>query len=107
AQRELGLTNARTILVDGVIGNWGTPQWLSPDSFFLNEYSDVEVIIDTTHNVAMNWDPSVKIDYLHIDADHSAKGSWQDFVDYLPLMAPNGIITFHDTNGTIPCAMTA
>ncbi|MDP9171002.1 MAG: class I SAM-dependent methyltransferase, partial [Acidobacteriota bacterium] len=47
------------------------------------------------------------IDYLHIDGDHSYEGSRQDFFDYKPLVAPGGIVTFHDTNGfQLPCMHT-
>jgi hypothetical protein len=93
-----------TILVDGNMGSWGTPKWLDPHSFFRTKFSDVEVIVDTTHHVAQNWDRNVKIDYLHIDADHSLEGSLQDFLDYLPFMNSQGVITFHDTGGELPCA---
>jgi hypothetical protein len=105
AQRDLELKNSKTILVDGNMGNWGRPQWLEPKSFFRNEYPDISIIIDTTHNVATKlastWG---KINYLHIDADHSYEGALRDFYDYLPFMDPNGIITFHDTRGNLPCA---
>ncbi len=37
-----------------------------------------------------------KIDFLFIDGDHSYKGVKADFETYLPLMAENGIIAFHD-----------
>lgn len=103
AQRELRLPYSKTYLIDGDMGPWGRPRWLSEDSFFRKNYPEIEIIIDTTHNVAMGWDPNIPIDYLHIDADHSEEGSWQDFIDYLPLMKENGIITFHDTNGNLPC----
>ena len=104
AQRDLGLTDARTILVDGNIGNWGTPCWLDPDSFFKKQFPDIEVIVDTTHNVALNQAQQWQINYLHIDADHSLEGALQDFIDYAPYMASNGIITFHDTEGWLPCS---
>ena len=106
SQRDLHLTDAITILVDGNIGNWGRPLWLSPDSFFRTNFPEIKIILDTTHHAAMTWDKDLRINYLHIDADHSLEGSWQDFIDYLPLMAPYGIITFHDTQGLLPCAKT-
>ena len=39
----------------------------------------------------------VKIDYLHIDGDHSYEGCKRDFYDYLPLMNKKGVISIHDT----------
>ncbi len=104
AQRDLKLSKAKTILVDANIGSWGRPQWLENDSFFRKNFPEIMILTNTTHQVAMEWNRKVCIDYLHIDADHSYEGSLQDFIDYLPLMSPQGIITFHDTNGTLPCA---
>lgn len=103
AQRDLGIEGSKTILIDGNIGNWGTPCWLEPDSFFKKHFPEIEIIVDTTHNVAMNQAQNWRINYLHIDADHSLQGALQDFIDYAPFMASNGIITFHDTEGWLPC----
>ncbi len=36
------------------------------------------------------------IDFLFIDGDHSCGGVWQDFNMYSPLVAPGGLIAFHD-----------
>jgi len=36
------------------------------------------------------------IDFLFIDGDHSRDGVWQDFNMYSPLVAPGGLIAFHD-----------
>jgi glycosyltransferase involved in cell wall biosynthesis/SAM-dependent methyltransferase len=36
------------------------------------------------------------IDFLFIDGDHSCEGVWQDFEKYSPLVAPGGLIAFHD-----------
>lgn len=105
AQRDLGLTNAKTILIDANIGDYGRPQWLSENNFFRKQFPDIEIIMETTHHVALNAGKSWKINYLHIDADHSLEGAYQDFIDYLPLMAPKGVITFHDTRDNhMPCA---
>lgn len=44
------------------------------------------------------------LDFVLIDADHSYEGVKQDFENYRPLMAPGGIIAFHDVlpNDTDP-----
>lgn len=102
-QRDLNLSDARTVLVDANIGGHGTPAWLSPNHFFRRKFSDIEILMDLTSRVAKAH-PDWKIDYFHIDADHSFKGAYQDFKDYLPLMNKGGIITFHDTGGSLPCA---
>jgi predicted O-methyltransferase YrrM len=36
------------------------------------------------------------IDFLFIDGDHSREGVWQDFNMYSALVAPGGLIAFHD-----------
>jgi predicted O-methyltransferase YrrM len=36
------------------------------------------------------------VDLLFIDGDHSHDGVWQDFNMYSPLVAPGGLIAFHD-----------
>ena len=105
--KRSGLTEAKTILVDGNTGSYGRPEWLSPKSFFRQEFPDIEIIIDLTCNVAANQAKGWKIDYLHIDADRSFRGAYQDFKDYLPFMNPGGIITLHDTRGGLPCAQLA
>jgi hypothetical protein len=107
AQRDLRLTESKTYLIDGNQGNYGRPNWLHADSKFRVTFPEITILIDSTANAAKKWDRSIKIDYLHIDADHSFKGSKKDFFDYLPLMADRGVITFHDTKKDfLPCAKT-
>jgi hypothetical protein len=125
AQRDLGLEDARTVLVDADIGltasaedervrarlpgrlatrrKWGRPQWVHPDSFFRTAFPDIEILIRLTKDVAAEYAGKWQIDYLHIDADFSYEGRLADFYDYAPLMAPHGFITCHDTNGALPC----
>lgn len=103
AQRDLELKNSRTILVDANIGNFGRPMWIESDHFFRRKFPEIEIIIEQTI-IAAKMNPDWKIDYLHIDADHSYEGAYRDFFTYLPLMNKKGIITFHDTNGDLPCA---
>jgi hypothetical protein len=98
AQRDLDLENARTVLIDADTGEWGRPDWIDQMSFFRTHYDDIEVMIDRSsnifkHSTTKEW----KIDYLHIDGDHSHNGSLEDFQNYKSLMSPRGIITFHDT----------
>jgi predicted O-methyltransferase YrrM len=38
------------------------------------------------------------VDFLFIDGDHSHSGVWQDFNMYSPLVAPGGLIAFHDVS---------
>ena len=98
AQRDLNMTKARTVLIDANVGDWSRPEWMDKGSFFKSQYSDIEIIMDKSSSVfrqsaTKDW----KIDYLHIDGDHSHQGSLEDFQNYKSLMSPRGIITFHDT----------
>jgi len=43
-----------------------------------------------------------KVDFLHIDGDHSAEGSMLDWKMYGPLVKPGGIAAFHDIRATAP-----
>ncbi len=102
AQRDLALENSRTILIDGNTGRCGRPQWLLENSILKKEFPDIEIIEKTTHE-ALEDVKEWKIDYLHIDADRTVKGALQDFFDYLPYMAENGVISLHDTAPNAPC----
>jgi hypothetical protein len=98
AQRDLGLENARTVLIDADAGEWCRPDWTGQATFFRSHYNDIEIIIDRSSNVFnQSATKSWKIDYLHIDGDHSHRGSLEDFQNYKNLMSPQGVITFHDT----------
>ena len=98
AQRAFDPQGSRTILVDNASGRWGEPNWLPKDSYFRQQWGDVEIWLMDTAKAALRLKKErALIDVLHIDADHSAKGSWADFVDFSPLVRqPEGIITMHD-----------
>lgn len=109
AQRDLNMRGSKTIVVDGDMGGYGRPKWLKENSVFRANFPDVEIIIDTTENVAIEKKDSWKIDYLHIDADHSYEGCMADFRNYYPMMSKNGIITIHDTGRKrcdLPCRLS-
>ncbi len=102
AQRDAGIAEeSRTILVDANKSDagWGEPQWLAEDSFFRTQFPDVEIVIDTTKNAADNFFATheIKIDYLHIDADHSFYGCLEDFEAYRPFLHAGSVVTMHDT----------
>ena len=104
AQRDAGVEEARTLLIDGNLGRWGRPNWLPPDSFLKTAFPDIEIFISSTRDAARNLPLELKIDYLHIDADRTPSGALQDFLDYAPLMAKGGLIALHDTGPLMPCA---
>jgi hypothetical protein len=102
AQRDAGIADtARTILVDGDVpdAGWGSPHWLEPESFFRVNYPDVELVLSRTSEAAeLLAGQDVRIDYLHIDADHSFEGCLEDFTTYRPLLHVGSLVTLHDTN---------
>jgi hypothetical protein len=103
AQHDLGTAHlSRTILVDGNVreAGWGTPDWLRPDSFFRRNFPDVEIVVERTSDAASDFFAAreIRIDYLHIDADHSFEGCLEDFHAYRPLLREGAVVTMHDTN---------
>jgi hypothetical protein len=103
AQRDLKLEDSHTILIDGNIGKWGRPLWLSENSIIKREFPEIEIILKKTSEAYQDLQ-GLTIDYLHIDADRTVKGALQDFLDYLPFMADGGVIILHDSGPKAPCA---
>lgn len=115
AQRDAGVTDGRTILVDGAPyvrkerkDIWGSPSWLDEDSTFRANYPDVEIVLKLTADAfeEVFVPEGISIDYLHIDADHHYDGVKRDWDLFHTLVPPHGIITLHDTvNYREPCGV--
>lgn len=90
-----------TYLVDAANGVGGYPNYLEKDSFFRYQFCP-RFIKETTKEAYYNFfvKQDIKIDFLHIDAGHSYEDVKQDFELYSQLLAPNGIISIHDTDET-------
>ncbi len=88
-----------TYLVDASNGVGGEVNYLDEDSFFRSNFSP-RFINDTTENAYYNFfvKEDIKIDYLHIDADHSFEGVKNDFEMYTNLLSDKGIVSIHDTD---------
>ena len=88
-----------TFIVDAANEVGGVTDWTEPDSFFRSNFYP-RVIIDTTENAFHNFfvKEDIKIDYLHIDADHSYEGVKKDFELYTSILSPNAIVSIHDTD---------
>src|SRR6056300_92504 len=109
AQRDLynhGIFNSdydwnkiQVFVVDAANGVGGKNDWTDKESFFRVEFNP-RVILDTTENAYYNYfvKEDLKIDYLHIDADHSYEGVKKDFELYSKILNKNGIISIHDTD---------
>jgi hypothetical protein len=105
AQVEAKVQGARTILIDANKGKFGRPNYQSERSFFRKRFSAIEIVeMNSADYAAVAKNQDIKIDYLHIDGDHTYEGALSDFTKYLPLMSNKGLITIHDTGGRFPCA---
>lgn len=95
--RKWNETNVFVVDAANEIG--GVNDWKEKDSFF-RSYFHPRVILDTTENAFYNFfvKEDLKIDYLHIDADHSYEGVKKDFELYSTILNDNGIISIHDTD---------
>jgi hypothetical protein len=88
-----------TIIVDASNGVGGFTDWTNEDSFLRQHFSP-QIILETSEKAFYDYfvRQDIKIDYLHIDGDHSYDGVKKDFELYSQIMSENGIITIHDTD---------
>ncbi len=86
-------------VVDAVNGINGNVDWNESDSFLRKKFNP-KFIKTTTEEAFYNFfvKRDIKIDYLHIDADHTYEGVKKDFELYSTILNENGIISIHDTD---------
>jgi len=86
-------------VVDATNSVNGEVDWADEDSY-LREKFNPRFINSTTEDAFYNFfvKRDIKIDYLHIDADHTYEGCKLDFDLYSTIMNKNGIISVHDTD---------
>lgn len=103
AQKDLGLTPAATYLVDANLPDlgFGSPiqngGWLRPDNDFLRRAAGVRVLqMLSSDAAALFFAQGIKVDYLHIDGDHSTDGVIADFENYAPLLSSRAVVSLHD-----------
>ena len=86
-----------TIIVDAVNGIGGFTDWTEENSFLRFNFQP-QIILETSERAFYDYfvRQDIKIDYLHIDGDHSYEGVKKDFELYSSIMSENGIITIHD-----------
>ena len=86
-------------VVDATNSVNGEVDWSDEDSY-LREKFNPRFLNTTTEDAFYNFfvKRDIKVDYLHIDADHTYEGVKKDFELYSPLMNENGIISIHDTD---------
>ena len=88
-----------TIIIDAANGVGGFTDWTNENSF-LRQHCQPQVILETSEKAFYDFfvRQDIKIDYLHIDGEHSYEGVKKDFELYSTIMSENGIITIHDTD---------
>lgn len=104
AQRDLSLLGSRTFLVDAILteAGFGGPDfeggWLAEDSLFGKHFPEITILSCLTQEAAQIFFKKnpILIDYLHVDADHSSEGVFNDVTLFLPLLKDRALITFHD-----------
>ena len=86
-------------VVDATNNVNGEVDWADKDSY-LREKFNPRFINSTTEDAFYNFfvKRDIKIDYLHIDADHTYDGCKLDFDLYSTIMNEKGIISIHDTD---------
>jgi hypothetical protein len=88
-----------TIIIDAANGVGGFTDWTNENSFLKNNFYP-QIILQTSEKAFYDYfiRQDIKIDYLHIDGDHSYEGVKKDFELYSTIMSENSIITIHDTD---------
>ena len=91
--------NGSTYIVDACNGINGEVDWDKEDSFFRTTFHP-KFIKKTTKKAYYDYfvKQDIKIDFLHIDANHTYDGVKEDFDLYSKIMNDGGIITIHDTD---------
>ena len=91
--------NGSTYVVDACNKFNGVVDWEKEDSFFRKHFHP-KFIKQTTEKAYYDFfvKQDIKIDLLHIDADHTFDGIKKDFDLYSKIMNKGGIITIHDTD---------
>lgn len=97
---------AHLYAIDLPDGPWGEPSgWLGlcamSDEIGKRFDHDVRVFLGNSHDAeALKWSTRAlndnKVDALFLDGDHSFDGVAKDFVNYVPLVKPDGIVALHD-----------
>ena len=100
--KEVGMEwgdNGSTYVVDACNKFNGVVDWEEEDSFFRKHFHP-KFIKQTTEKAYYDFfvKQDIKIDLLHIDADHTFEGVKKDFDLYSKIMSKGGIITIHDTD---------
>jgi predicted O-methyltransferase YrrM len=97
---------SRMYAIDLPNGQWGDDRSVPALCTMADEIGrqfghDVRVFLGDSHGAkALDWVArelnGTKVDALFLDGDHSLAGVTRDFLDYVPLVKPTGIVALHD-----------
>lgn len=103
AQLDAGIDPSVTYLVDANLPDlaFGSPiqtgGWMTEESAFLKREGDIRILAMLSVDAARLFAAEgVRIDHLHIDGDHSARGVLGDFRAYRTVLSDHAVITLHD-----------
>jgi hypothetical protein len=103
AQLDAQIAPSSTILVDANLPElaFGSPVqrggWMTRDSDFLARERDIVVLPMLSADAApLLAAEAIRIDYLHVDGDHSARGVLADLRAFAPLLTEYAVVTLHD-----------
>ncbi|CAB9521537.1 expressed unknown protein [Seminavis robusta] len=107
AQRDLeqagvlGSKKYQVILIDAHLPEAGFGSTFyaeNKDTVMRQQFSDIRFIFQKTDDAFLKLKKEgVQIDYLHVDADHTAEQSWRDFENFSTLLQKRAVVSFHDT----------
>ncbi|SFE15308.1 Methyltransferase domain-containing protein [Paenibacillus algorifonticola] len=66
------------------------------------EFADIGTLLRSTFDEALAAFPNGSINILHIDGYHAYQAVLHDYLTWLPKLADNGIVLFHDTVVRLP-----
>lgn len=81
----------------GQYGNLNDDMFLSVQAVAAREFAGIGSLIRSTFDQALAYFADGSIDVLHIDGYHTYDAVFHDLQTWLPKVAENGIILFHDT----------
>lgn len=100
-QRTSSSSTFQLILIDAHMpsAGWGATFYAeNEETVMRRDFPDIRYIFKTTDDAfEILKSEGVQIDYLHVDADHSFQQSYKDFTNYVSLLSPRGVVSFHDT----------
>lgn len=83
-------------------GEYGEYVYESVSDHVNREFNEIATLIRSTFDAALDKFADESIDLLHIDGYHTYDAVSHDYSTWLPKLAPNGVILFHDIGMKVP-----